>query len=464
VAPRVRALSIHADYRCRNAGACCSSGWDIPVEPEVEDRLRAALGEGRLRLEPAGAPSRPATSACFRTALGLPHGARVVLAADAKGRCAFLEADRRCAVHRQVDVEHLPGACRAFPRIVTLTPLGVSVTLSHYCPTAAAKLFAEGALRVVEEPQAFPPSSPYDGLDARDALPPLLRPGVLMDWPSLDRWERFAVRVLADEERSPEAALDVLAAAAEEARRWTPEEGPFDAFFARVLSSRVTTRGTRVASSHDLSLSSRRASWGRARRDPPARRQTPRRTAGMELLGVTSSFAGAPFESGPEAKPRARFPADERRGSAIPADPSGPGRRDSLGTTWQLVADCVPHRALLPRAPAGLGDADGRWVAPGWPALGRPIRRWLAAKAFGSWLTLQGDGLRTAVRGLHVALRVLRAEAARGSAEAARALDPDLLMEAVRRADLLFVHLVDPEALARRLSRGEAAGEPPAAW
>ena len=34
-------------------------------------------------------------------------------------------------------------------------------------------------------------------LDARDALPPLLRPGVLMDWPSLERWERFAVSVLA---------------------------------------------------------------------------------------------------------------------------------------------------------------------------------------------------------------------------------------------------------------------------
>ncbi len=39
-----------------------------------------------------------------------------------------------------------------------------------------------------------------------------------------------------------------------------------------------------------------------------------------------------------------------------------------------------------------------------------------------------------------------------------------LLKEAVRRADLLLLRLADPHALARRLSRGEAAGEPPAAW
>ena len=46
----------------------------------------------------------------------------------------------------------------------------------------------------------------------------------------------------------------------------------------------------------------------------------------------------------------------------------------------------------------------------------------------------------------------------------ARVLDADLLMEAVRRADLLLLHLADPEALARRISRGEAAEGPCAAW
>jgi hypothetical protein len=85
------------------------------------------------------------------------------------------------------------------------------------------------------------------------------------------------------------------------------------------------------------------------------------------------------------------------------------------------------------------------------------VRRWLAAKAFASWLALQGEGLRTAVVGLRVALGVLRAEALRGCAEAGRPLDAHLLKEAIRRADLLLVHLADPEALARRLSRCERA-------
>jgi hypothetical protein len=96
-------------------------------------------------------------------------------------------------------------------------------------------------------------------------------------------------------------------------------------------------------------------------------------------------------------------------------------------------------------------------VAPAWAALGRPIRRWLAAKAFASWLALQGEGLRTTALGLRVALDVLRAEAARGCAEAGRMLDRGLLKEAVRRADLLLVHLADPDALARRLSRCESS-------
>jgi hypothetical protein len=75
-------------------------------------------------------------------------------------------------------------------------------------------------------------------------------------------------------------------------------------------------------------------------------------------------------------------------------------------------------------------------------------------------VALQGEGLRTWVASLRLDLAVLRAEAARGCAEAGRALDADILTGAVRRADLLLVHLADPEALARRLSRCEASPRP----
>jgi Fe-S-cluster containining protein len=412
VARRVRALSIHAGYRCRHTGVCCSSGWDVPVEREMH--LRNALASGRLRIPEAAVTSTlPGANAllaasCFRPVPGLPHGARVVFSSDSSGRCIFLDADRRCAIHRQLGPDALASACRDFPRVVTLTPLGVSITLSHYCPTAAAMLFTprdsgqpgpEGtSLTILENPPAFPPSWPYEGLDARAALPPLLRPGVLMDWPSLERWETFAVSVLGDDARTPEAALDVLAAAAEEARRWTPEDGAFEGHLARVLSSRG-------------------ASPGSATRGPQCG-STPRADGGS----------------------LARH-----------------GHSEALGRTeaWSLLADCVPHRERLPPPPEGLDDADARWVEPAWPSLDLPVRRWLAAKAFASWLALQGEGLRTTVHGLRVALAVLRAEAARGCAEAGRTLHAALLEQAIRRADLLLVHLADPGTLASRLGRGE---------
>jgi hypothetical protein len=260
-----------------------------------------------------------------------------------------------------------------------------------FTPRDAGQPGREGAsLRILENPPGFPPSFPYEGLDARDAPPPLLRPGVLMDWPSLERWERFAVSVLGDEGLAPEAALGRLGAAAEEARGWTPDEGAFAGFFARVLESALAREG-----------------------------------AGEEL---------------------GRDPAPRR------------------SRAWSFAAGCVPRRALLPPAPAGLDGTAERLLAPARSTLGLPIRRWLAAKAFASWIALQGEGLRTTVAGLRLALAVLQAEAARGCAEGERVLDEELLKEAVRRADLLLVHLADPAGLARRLSTGERAGRGVAAW
>jgi Fe-S-cluster containining protein len=389
--PRVRVLALHANYCCGRTGACCSSGWDVPVEPDVEDDLRAALVAGRLKPPHEGAPE-----ACFRSMASLPHGARVVLRTDGGGRCCFLESgpQNACAVHRQLGEAALPSACREFPRVVLLTPGRVSVTLSHYCPTAAALLFrapSTGAvdplLRVLEDPPAFPPSRTYEGLDARAALPPLLRPGVLMSWDAHERWEAHALQTLAREDLAPEQALLRLTAAAERIRGWSVAEGPFDATLDRVL--------------------------------------------------------------------RAPVAKTEERAGGEPVHPLD---------AWRTAADAVPHARLVPRPPPGVPEADLRWVAPAWPSLARPVRRYLAGRAFASWLSLQGDGLRTTVSGLALALDVLRAEAARGCREAGRTLDAGLLKEAVRRADLLLLHLASPQALARALSRGESGGTPPAAW
>jgi Fe-S-cluster containining protein len=378
---RVRALSIHADYACRHSGACCSSGWEIPVEPDAEARIRAGIGAERLAPPNDWAVARP----------GLPHGARVALRVRPAGDCVFLEPGepRLCAVQHRLGEPAMPPSCRQFPRVATLTPLGVSVTLSHYCPTAAAMLFRDDVpLAVVSDPPAFPTSRAYEGLDARAALPPLLRPGVLMDWPSLERWEAHAVALLDEPGVAPEEALDRLADDAERARLWTPAAGPFAAFFERVLDSRASAPGT-------------------GGREPGPRRAAPAISAAAAL---------------------------------------------------RLVVDCVPPRARRMPDPGEAGAIDADRVAALGRELAAPARRWLAAKAFASWSVLQGDGLRTSVLALRVALGVLRAEAARVCGASVGPLDAELLKQAVRRADLLLVHLVDPEALARRLSRCESAG------
>jgi hypothetical protein len=351
----------------------------VPVEPAVEDRLRAALTDGSLRAP--GMASDP-----FRPVSGLPDGARVVLCRDEGGRCVFLEATggNLCAVHRQLGPDRLASACRNFPRVVTLGPRGVSLTLSHYCPTAAGLLFREDtALAIREDAPAFPPSWPYEGLDAREGIPPLLRPGVLMDWESHERWETWAVGVLAREGSSAEEAVAVLAHAAEEARRWTPDAGAFPVFLEGVLAA-------------------------------------PRRV-----------------------------------------HPVRPPFADCL-RAWRDAAAAIPSPHHAAPLPAGLEEADARWVRPSWPGLARPVRHYLAARAFASWCGLQGRGLRTTVQGVRAALSVLRVEAARVCAGTPAALDGTGLREAIRATDLLLVHLAAPEALARRWSAVEKGGPPPA--
>lgn len=371
----VFSLSIHARYGCRRALACCTSGWPIAVEPPIDAALREGLRRGWLR-----AATRSVTG--LLPSVGLPGGPRTVLGTDDHGRCRFLEPalEDGCAVHRQLGADLLPASCRLFPRVCLLTPRGVSITLSHYCPTAAHLLFADDPLAIEEDPAAFPRNGRYEGLDARGALPPLLRPDVLMCWDSHARWERHAVDVFADRTWTPEDCLAQLREDAENARGWEPSRGPFAPFLDHLL----------------------------------AREKAPRPPGGRGGFAEALNLRRAAVQSVPRA----------------------------FG-----IAPTVPD----------LAEADERWVRPTWLTFGEPMRRYLAAKAFASWCSVQGRGLRTTVRALDTALGVLRYEAARLCAAAARELDAGLLLDAIRASDLLLVHLVSPEVLADRLSVVERA-------
>ena len=207
----IRCLSVHADYRCRNSGVCCSTPWDVPVELASRAAIDSALAAGTLS---AGRP--------FVGEPDPPSGAVAVLGRGATGACVFLEPNHLCAVHRAVGEHALPAACRLFPRIALSDRRGTFLTLSHYCPTAARSLLRDDVpLGVVEDPLAFP-AGDYEGLAAESAWAPSLRPGVLMGLDVYAAWEQRAVDLCAVPDLSPESVLATLARDAEALRAWRP--------------------------------------------------------------------------------------------------------------------------------------------------------------------------------------------------------------------------------------------------
>jgi Fe-S-cluster containining protein len=215
----VFALSIHADYRCRHSGACCSADWDVPVELPIYRRLEGALAAGTLRPHAAARHLTP-----LLTGPDLPEDAAAMLERTDTGACVFLESGSRlCIVHRDLGDAALPATCRHFPRLAVRDGRGTFITLSHFCPTAASMLFRDRCpLAIVRAPGAFPPAD-YEGLVvSRDDLPPLLTPAMLMDETGYSAWERHMVSRCAHAERSPESVVATLWRDALTLRGWRP--------------------------------------------------------------------------------------------------------------------------------------------------------------------------------------------------------------------------------------------------
>jgi Fe-S-cluster containining protein len=216
-------LSFHAPYRCRDSGACCTAGWPIPIEPDRLARAEHALEAGTLRTA-IGAP------------LAFVRSAPVVdsepaLLAQTPCGCVFYRAQgaRRCNIHRALGHGALPLSCRRFPRVSIVDPRGVSTTLSHYCPTARGLLDDASPATVIEvRTDVDDLEDAADlGLDMREALPPLLRAGMFMDWDAWHGWESAAVALI-DRSEDVEAALACLRGVVEQVRGWNPGDGPLD--------------------------------------------------------------------------------------------------------------------------------------------------------------------------------------------------------------------------------------------
>jgi len=202
-------LNFHLGYSCRHSGACCSSGWAIPVERDRVIPIRSLAGRSdeAWLLADANAPADMAGT----------------LAVRPDGHCVF-HGDTGCGIYAS-----RPASCAHFPYVCLIDQRGVHVTLSHYCPTAAALLFDDhGPITIVEGPSPVAGFEIPEGLDARESLPPAESPTRLMSFEAFADWERREVV-----QPSTASAAAVVAARFEHARfavpaPWSWAEAPLD--------------------------------------------------------------------------------------------------------------------------------------------------------------------------------------------------------------------------------------------
>ena len=203
-------------YACRDSGVCCTSAWPSPVERDRLIQIQTSLDRGVLRTVTGSA------TPAFVMPADAPAETPAVLGLVGD-ECIFFDRSERhhCRIQGAMGHAGLPLSCRQVPRISVQTPAGTSVTLSHYCPTAAELLRLDEAVSILTNTAAFPEDGEYVGLDARDSLPPLLSPDVLMDWQSWHTWEEHSIRLLCDAETADDG-MSRLHVAVEDLRRWRP--------------------------------------------------------------------------------------------------------------------------------------------------------------------------------------------------------------------------------------------------
>ena len=234
-------LNLQRSFRCDHSGACCTFGWHIPVEPATRAAVAEAVRAGRLRLRGRRRDDDRDEDEAWIDTRHPPEGAVGVLNLRADGACVFFDPDAGpfCAIQRALGHDALPLTCQQFPRISVLDDRGAHVALSHFCPTVAARLIREDEraveiVRLADDDQA---KWRVEGFDAREAVPPFLRPGVAFDLPGYDAWERGIVRALGRPGADPDTTLAAIADAAEDLRGWRPSRGPLAGDVERVLGT-----------------------------------------------------------------------------------------------------------------------------------------------------------------------------------------------------------------------------------
>jgi hypothetical protein len=140
-----------------------------------------------------------------------------------------------------------------FPRSILIDARGTFISLSHFCPTAARLLVDDAApVEIIDAPRSLWDAGPLEGLDAREAWPPLLRPNVLMDLESYDCWERLGVALLTADGASPAAVVDALERVSARVARWTADDGPLESEVRAAFADAAPRRDSTAA--HDSAV------------------------------------------------------------------------------------------------------------------------------------------------------------------------------------------------------------------
>lgn len=116
------------------------------------------------------------------------------------------------------------------------------MTLSHFCPTAASLLLDGSEVSIVDARPPLALEEPVEGLDARGALPPLVRPGMLADTAGYAAWEEAVVQTFL-KPADAETALVSIDHATERVRGWTPADAPLSGLVAEAFAAPLAPAG-----------------------------------------------------------------------------------------------------------------------------------------------------------------------------------------------------------------------------
>jgi len=105
-------------YQCVGCGYCCRQRWDVEVEKECLDNLPDDV-------RPYVAPPQRQDD---KTSIG-----GVILPDESGAGCPLLDTDNLCVIHKRLDYDAKPFACREFPFRFVETPRGVVVDVSFVC-------------------------------------------------------------------------------------------------------------------------------------------------------------------------------------------------------------------------------------------------------------------------------------------------------------------------------------------